>query len=462
MNRRDLIRGGSFAFIAGQLARSSASVFSSESFERGGVDRFRRNIGEASWAKLKNRLNALNHDIVTRGIHPFPGSKEKLETGYAYGTFYDWDLYFENLYLSYYNVSTYDFSNFKMFLDRQKPDGFVSRTLGPLTPRPTQMFKPFLAQLAVLGSKQNNNDVEWLREKYYLCLKKYLERWFQYDPTGSDLPVWNSSDASGMDNQYSRSGDLESYLDQGVDLACYLVHELQCMAWIAIRLGKPTDQKLFLERSRRVAKGINAVFWDETSGFYYDRNAKTGKQIPVKSVAGFIPLWAGVAPPDRARRLIHEHLINPKEFWLKYPVASYARTEPDFYEGTKKGECNWRGCTWIPTNYMIFHGLVDYGFQDIARELAYKTFRMALDENEVTREYYDSNTGKGNGMNPFWGWSSLAYAMPLEYEVHYNPAKIDGPVYPLLHDELGVNFNRPDTTSSAEASLPHSSHTVAV
>lgn len=449
MNRRDFVRAGSLTFLAGQALPSFSLVRGGKSVSSAGVARFRETIGNTDWTKLQNRLNALNHNIKTRGIHPFPGSKEPLETGYAYGTYYDWDLYFENLYLSYYDISTYDFSNFKMFLDRQKPDGFISRAMGPLTLRPTQMFKPFLAQIAVLGAMQNHDDVAWLREKYYGRLQKYLERWFQYDPTGSDLPVWNSSDASGMDNQYSRSGDLESYFDQGVDLACYLVRELQCMAWIADKLGKHADRKGFLERSQHVANGINKVFWDEKDGFYYDRNAKTGKQISVKSVAGFIPLWAGVAPPDRAKRLVHRHLINPKEFWLKYPVASYAETEPDFYEGTRKGECNWRGCTWVPTNYMIFHGLVDYGFHTIARELAYKTFRMALDENEVTREYYDSDTGKGNGMNPFWGWSSLAYAMPLEYELHYNPSKIGGHIYPMLRSELGIDFNRANKNVTA-------------
>lgn len=444
MNRRNFIGSGSLALFAGQLGHPLLAISSgNQSKTIIGVDRFRKNIGEAAWVKLNHRLNGLNEDIQTRGVHLFSGSDSPLESGYAYGTYYDWDLYFENLYLSYYNVSTFDVSNFKMFLDRQRSDGFVSRTMGPLTPRPTQMFKPFLAQIAVLGAKQNHDDVEWLREKYYGGLQKYLERWFQYDPTGSDLPVWNSCDASGMDNQYSRSGNLESYFDQGVDLACYLVRELQCMAWIAEKLDKPTDAKAFLERSRRLTKRINEVFWSEEDGFYYDRNAKTGKRIPTKSVAGFLPLWAGVAPRNRAKRLVYEHLMNPKEFWLKYPIASYARTEPDFYEGTRKGECNWRGCTWIPTNYMIFHGLLDYGFDDIARELAYKTFHMVLDENDVTREYYDSDTGRGNGMNPFWGWSSLGYSMHLEYELHYDPSKLRGSVDPMLQRGLGIRF--PDT-----------------
>jgi putative isomerase len=399
-------------------------------------------VGQDQYEQLLVRLDSLNRDIATKGLHDFPGADGKMLTGYAYGEYYDWDLYFENLYLSYYGVSEYNFTNFKVFLDRQRPDGFVSRTIGITYKRPTQMFKPFLAQIAVLGSRQNGDNYDWLHARYYERLQKYIDRWFAYDNDHNGLPVWNSSDASGMDNQYSRSGDLESYWDEGVDLACYLYRELQAMQIIAGKLGKHDDERSYATRAAELAKAINAVFWDEKDGFYYDRNEKTGQRIYVKSVAGFIPLWAGVATARQADRLVKEHLLNEKEFWLKYPVASYARTEPDFYEGTAKGECNWEGTTWIPTNYMIFHGLLHYGFKDAARQLAMKSLRLALNENPATREYYDSDTGKGNGMNPFWGWSSLAYVMPIDFAQEYDPTELRTPIRPLIKSELGVAFFR--------------------
>jgi len=389
---------------------------------------------------LKNRLTQLNRNIESRGLHPFPGSSEKLLTGYAYGEYFDWDVYFENIYLSYYGVSKYDFSNLEVFLSRQQPDGFISRTLGIVYPKPHQMFKPFLAQLAVLGSQQRSNNYEWLRAQDYARLQKYLDRWFQYDADHNGLPVWDSSDASGMDNQVSRSGEIGSYFDEGVDLACYLVRELQAMAIIADKLGKPKDKQQYLDHAKALSKLINDVFWDEKDGFYYDRNEKTGKRIPVKSEAAFFTLWAGVAPPERARRLIQEHLLNKNEFWLEYPVASYARTQPDYYQGTAKGECNWRGTTWIPANYMIFHGLIRYGYDQVALELADRTLHMALDKNPVTREYYNAENGGGYGMNPFWGWSSLAYLMPMEYKLHYDPTDLTGTIRPIATEQLGLFF----------------------
>ena len=399
-----------------------------------------KGIGQTRSESLRQRLLQLNRDISTKGLHDFPQSREKLLTGYAYGEFFDWDLYFENVYLSYYGVSKVDFSNFSIFLSRQKPDGFISRTLGITYPKPKQMFKPFLAQLAVLGSQQTGS-YEWLREKYYVQLQKYVDRWFAYDADHNGLPTWNSSDASGMDNQLSRSGDLDSYFDEGVDLACYLVRELQAMGITSGKLGKTKEQNEYQQHAKELTKLINNVFWDEKDGFYYDRNEKTGKRIRVKSVAGFFPLWAGVATPAQARRLVREHLLNEKEFWLPYPVATYAKTEPDFYEGTKRGECNWRGSAWIPANYMIFHGLIKYGYDKEARELADRTYKMVLDRNPVSREYYDSETGQGYGMNPFWGWSSLGYIMPLEYKLHYDPTNLTGKVRPIVTEELGIRFS---------------------
>ena len=70
--------------------------------------------------------------------------------------------------------------------------------------------------------------------------------------------------------------------------------------------------------------------------------------------------------------------------------------------------------------------------------MARRTFKMALDENGTTREFYDADTGKGNGMNPFWGWSSLACVMPLEVELGYDPTEIQTTIQSWLARDLGV------------------------
>ena len=192
-----------------------------------------------------------------------------------------------------------------------------------------------------------------------------------------------------------------------------------------------------------MANKINSTFWDEKDKFYYDRDERTGELVKVKSVAGFMPLFAGVATPSKAKAIIEKHLMNPEEFWSEYPVPGYTSEEPGYHQGVLPSDmgCNWMGTTWIPTNYMIVHGLCNYGYKEEAIMLAQKTYKMVMNENDVTREYYNSETGEGIGLNPFWGWSTLGYMLPLELELGYHPTVInDKPLDAVGTRYFGVSF----------------------
>jgi putative isomerase len=395
-------------------------------------------VGADAWAELHRRLGTLNDDIVSSGLRHIRGVEGTFLTGYPYNEFYDWDLYFENLYLSYYGVWPLCFTNLKEFLNREQADGYVNRSL--IKQRDRQQFKPFLAQLVVLGAKQNHDDYEWLRGKYYDGLTRYVAKWFSYDSDKNGLPVWNSADAAGTDNQWSRGGAMSSFEVEGVDLASYLIRELRAMAVIATHLGNKADAVAFTKHGDAVAKLINEVLWDEKEGTYFDRNEKTGKRVYVKSATNFMALFAGAATPERAKRMVREHLLNADEFWLTYPVASYAKTEPDYYQNPMAKECNWRGPTWAPTNYMIFQGLRGYGYEAEARELARRLFHMAIVKNPVLREYYNAETGEGLGQTRFWGFTALYYGMLLESYAKYDAASLDKPARKLIPEELGVEF----------------------
>ena len=199
------------------------------------IQKVRNTIGENAWTRLKIRLGEVNHDIRARGIRPYR-DHTNLVTGYSYSEFYDWDLYFENLYLSYYGESRYCRSNLEAFLDQQAECGFVARTLKD--PRYRQHFKPFLAQIALLGSKQTGS-VNWLAGRYYQRLQKYLDYWFWFsDFDRNGLAVWDSADHSGMDNQVRRAGEMHAMTVEGVDLNCYLLMELRAMAALAASSGE--------------------------------------------------------------------------------------------------------------------------------------------------------------------------------------------------------------------------------
>ena len=70
----------------------------------------------------------------------------------------------------------------------------------------------------------------------------------------------------------------------------------------------------------------------------------------------------------------------------------------------------------------MFEGLRKYGYLKEAARLAeetYKNVRLIGD-----REYYATESASGCGLDPFWGWSLLAYFMPYESESGYDPTEI--------------------------------------
>jgi len=89
-------------------------------------------------------------------------------------------------------------------------------------------------------------------------------------------------------------------------------------------------------------------------------------------VGGFAPLWAGVASKEQAESMVMKYLTNPREFWTPYPIAALAKSEPWYSTTTHPADngCSWRANTWMPTNYMVYHGLKWYGYDNIASSLA--------------------------------------------------------------------------------------------
>ena len=75
---------------------------------------------------------------------------------------------------------------------------------------------------------------------------------------------------------------------------------------------------------------------------------------------------------------------------------------------------NWQGPGCGISNYMVFWGLADYGFDKEARQMAEKTialFGEDLRRNGMLHEYYDPDTGAPI-INPgFQNWNYLVLNM---------------------------------------------------
>ena len=133
-----------------------------------------------------------------------------------------------------------------------------------------------------------------------------------------------------------------------------------------------------------------------------------------------------VATPEQARRMVVEHLFNPRELLRRLPLASLAKDER-WYASTQFPAdlaATWRANVWIPTNYMVYHGLRRYGYHELATLAAHETVRLVQQAGD--REYYSAETGGGCGLDPFWGWSLLAHFLPFEEQSSVDLTEIPG------------------------------------
>ncbi len=375
--------------------------------------------------ELNRDYHRINKMMRDKGVYTEEVTGKQYFTGYEYKTLYDWDQYFESIVQLYLGWDTALIKNgVTIFLDNQEDDGFVWRSV-PRCPggQGDEHVKPFLAQIAMLLYKHEKH-LDWIDDNYYERLKKYLLYWlYNKDQNKNNLSYWDSAPHTGMDNQHERAGYWYDCFCEGIDLNCYIVRDCSAMAEIAKIKKRPEDAQYFTDRAEAVKEAIQTR-WDDEDGLFYDRDMRSGETIKVKYAGIFAAMWAGVATKEQAERMVREHLTNKDEFWRAFPVSSYAATETGYTEGFLPDDlgCGWRANTWIPVNYYIFEGLRDYGFDATAHELAFGTYEAVKSIGD--REFYTSDSMQGCGLNPFWGWSLLAYFMPLEAVTGYDPTKI--------------------------------------
>jgi glycogen debranching enzyme len=179
---------------------------------------------------------------------------------------------------------------------------------------------------------------------------------------------------------------------------------LRCLARLARDVQH--EPELAAELDRRAVKVTTALMlkcWDQENGLFWDLWTREEKRVRVLTVASIFPLILEDLDPSIVRRLLKEHLLEPAEFWTRYPVPSVSVDEPSF-DPSFRGQALWRGPTWLNVNWYLYWGLVQHGYRDIATELANRTFDLAL--RAGLREFYNPLTGEGLGAQDF-SWSAL-------------------------------------------------------
>ncbi len=248
-------------------------------------------------------------------------------------------------------------------LAMQDKDGFVAHQMFPAGA--SRITQPPLMAWAWLDLYRRTGSRR-LVENVYPRVARFVE-WVLARRRAGDgtLLGWQLGDdplcrcgESGMDNspRFDSGEPLEA-----VDLNAYVASEMGCLTEMALMLKRYGEAAEWKSRRAALVAGVNARLWDEKDGFYYDRFAN-GSFARIRTSAGFLPLFAGVPDPARAKRLL-ARLTDPRQFWTAFPVPSVALDEPDYELDM------WRGPAWLNIDQLIVEGLERYGFHDAARVL---------------------------------------------------------------------------------------------
>ncbi|HNW59383.1 MAG TPA: trehalase family glycosidase [bacterium] len=118
--------------------------------------------------------------------------------------------------------------------------------------------------------------------------------------------------------------------------------------------------------------------WDDTAGFYYDNNFEDKKLSPVRSLAGFMPLFVEMVDNDRAQRIVG-HL---KDFCTP---GGFALTDQNY--GVKRSL--WSApLIQAPYVYTTLKGLCDYDFMEDAADIGTNWLSMVHENYGKTGELW--------------------------------------------------------------------------
>ncbi len=307
-------------------------------------------------------------------------------------------------------------------------------------PWKSNMHKPTLAQHAAFIVRQSGGDAEWLREDFYTLqafVSKYLN-FHRHRATG--LLYWETDEAIGVDNDpstfYRPHGSSGSIFPNAL-----MYRELLATAYLADRLGMPDIAARYRSEAEGLLAAVREHCWDPRDGFYYsvDLNLLPIEKPAIEGLepgdlylhvgqprtydcliqrfsvwSGIMALWAGIATPEQAAEIVERQYRDPRSFNAAAGVRSLSPLEKMYDTRASGNPSSWQGPIWINVNYLVFRGLVRYGFTEEARELAEKTVLLLGRDYErfgALHEYYLPDNGEPVLNKGFQNWNLLVLNM---------------------------------------------------
>jgi putative isomerase len=259
-------------------------------------------------------------------------------------------------------------------------------------------------------------------------LYRYHRWWYEdRDHNHNGLAEYGSTDGtreaagweSGMDNavrfddatMLQNNDGAWSLNQESVDLNCYLYMEKVDLAAMATLLGKSAAAQELQRQALNLRTQIQQVFFDKSSGYFFDVRLDSRSPIRVFGPEGWIPLWTGVATEEQARS-VAKVLTDPSKFNTTLPFPTLAKDDPHFAPVTGY----WRGPVWIDQAVFAVEGLERYGLTHEAETMRQKLLTNAsgLAAVEPFHETYNPDTGAGQNSRNF-SWSAAEYFLLMHH-----------------------------------------------
>ena len=325
-----------------------------------------------------------------------------------------------------------------IWIERDAPNR--EEMLSVRNPWKSNMHKPTLAQHAAFIVKNMNGDAEWLRDEFYYLqafVSKYLN-FHRHLTTG--LIYWETDEAIGVDNDpstfYRPYGSSGSIL-----LNALMYKELQANSYLAGCLNLPDIAKQFGREADNLLEKIREHCWDPRDGFYYsvDLNLRPVEKPDIESLqpgklylhvgqprtyncliqrfsiwSGFMAMWANIATPQQAKTMVEKHFHDTTSFNAQAGIRTLSPLEKMYDTRASGNPTSWLGPIWINVNYLVFRGLVNYGYADEAKELAEKTILLLGRDFErfgALHEFYLPDNGEPVLNKGFQNWNFLVLNM---------------------------------------------------
>lgn len=423
VSKRQFLQGGGLAILGAGFSPSALAQ-----------------AAQDDWAvpvPLQQRMYRAAIDIAKKKIRGGPQDpafpKPFLDAAFSTNIFL-WDTCFIAAYAKYHQAELPIANALDNFYVRQDTDGFICReyteTGLPVWPKdhPISINPPLFAfaELELYGQSKDRDRLAHA----YPTLKRFfdfLHRTYRCE----DGLYFSDAVGSGMDNiprypdgwrddhaglpihpnfpkRFNYTGLNAAWNRQGrsVDFSAQMALFADNMRVMAGLLGETADIPVYAQVHADIGAAVNLHCWSEADGFYYDLGY--GEQIRRKHIGMFWVMLAGIVPPDRLGRMLG-HLVDPAQFWRRFPVASW----PADQAGFSPIGSYWMGSVWAPTNYMAIRGLERCGQQALATRLARQYYWSVAQVFKSTGTFWENYAPdalfKGNIARPdFCGWTGLA------------------------------------------------------